>query len=212
MKLKLILFLVLAVLSLTIKIMWGTIEDLKYENERKSSNIESLFQAQDSLKYLANGQAVEVRALRLTKNEFKEYRDESEKKLKDMGVQIRHLKAAGKHNMQIKIPISGKLDIDQQPEPSEDDEHPVRQDSAKVCPDYKANIYLENPYLLVTGKIINDSIDIKAHTSVELDQGIEVIPKHKFLFWQWGVKGIKQTIGTDNPYVTIKYSEFILVD
>lgn len=210
MKLKIILGLALVVLGLTTKIMWGTIQDLKQENARKEFNIESLFQNQDSLITHINDQAVEVKVLQLTKKEFETYRGDSEKKLKDMGVKIKNLEAVGKHNMQIKIPISGKLETNQLPEPSDED-HRVKRDSVIRCPDYIANLHIENKYLLAKATIVNDSIDMNILTSVELDQAIEIIPKHKFLFWQWGVKGVKQKIGTDNPYVKIKYSEFIKI-
>lgn len=185
---------------------------LQAENSLKQQNIESLKDLNKQLADTTQKQALEVKTLRLTRQEFKDYKQDAEKTLKKMNLEIKNLKAVGQHSMELKIPIKGKLEINEEPEPSDEEYH--RQDSAqiKLQRPFMATINIEKPFLKVTGSIVADSIDISVKTDVELDQAFTTIPKHRFLFWTWGVKGIKQTIRTENPYVNIKYSEYIEIE
>ena len=65
------------------------------------------------------------------------------------------------------------------------------------------------PYLKVNGIIENNQLIRNIHLPVSLHQAVWIEPKHRFLWWRWGVKALHQTISSDNPYVEIKYSEMI---
>lgn len=174
-------------------------EKLKKENTTHIANMEGLMTGIDNLT-LENGQkAVQVSELRLTVGELESYRSADAEKIKEMGIKLKNLQALAKHSMQVKIPISAKIE---EPLNIED------QDTAK----FYGIISINNPYLQVDGAIDGDSINLEVTTQVKLDQVIHTIPKHKFLWWSWGVKGVKQVITTDNPYVNIEYSEFITIE
>lgn len=185
---------------------------LKTINGIQESNIESLVFGMDSLMLKNNQQAVEVKSLRLTKGEFESYKKDAAKTIENMGIKIKNLQSYTRTDMALKIPINGKVNIQSQ--------HPIENldnetDSICECDDefeYMADIDITNEFLDVKGVIVGDSIGIEVSTEVKLEQAVSIIPKHKFLWWSWGVKGIKQTITTNNPYVEIKYSESILLE
>jgi hypothetical protein len=59
--------------------------------------------------------------------------------------------------------------------------------------------------------ITHDTLKGDIRLPVTLQQTVWVEYKRKCLFWK-KVKAIHQTISSDNPYVDIKYSEYIQID
>lgn len=183
---------------------------LKKTNEVQKSNIESLMLGTDTLRLKNNQQALEVRNLQLTAQDFQVYKKDAMQTIENMGIKIKNLQSYSRTDMTIKIPVEGKVKLQSQ-NPQENEL--ADEDSIDDClEDYVAVIDIHQPYLDVQGTIIGDSISLSVNTEVKLEQAATVIPKHKFLWWSWGVKGIKQIITTDNPYVEIKYSEYINIE
>lgn len=180
---------------------------LRETNSIQKSNIESLMDGVDTLRLKNNQQAIEVKNLRLTAQEFQTYQKDAVKTIENMGIKIKNLQSYSRTDMTIKIPVEGKVKLQLQ---NPQDNELAEEDSVDDClEDYVAVIDIHEPYLDVQGTIIGDSIALSVSTKVKLEQAASVIPKHKFLWWSWGVKGIRQTITTDNPYVKINYSEYI---
>lgn len=182
--------------------LWLVNKVLKEENLARLYNIEALIDQNKQLMDTTERQSLEVRLLTFSKQELKEYNAQVEEKLAKMNVELKNLKAIGSHRLGLTIPVKGKIE-------TLPNQSTSKQDSVLQSREFSGIININEPYLQAKGSITGDSIDLEIRTEVELIQAISTLPKHKFLFWSWGVKGVKQTITTSNPYVHIKYSEFI---
>ena len=80
-----------------------------------------------------------------------------------------------------------------------------------TVPVFLKTVRMDTPYLKINGIIENDRLTGKINLPVTLNQAFWIEYKHKFLWWRWKVKAIHQTISSDNPYVEIKYSEYIKI-
>jgi hypothetical protein len=72
-------------------------------------------------------------------------------------------------------------------------------------------IEMTSPHIQLDAVIDNDTLRGDIRLPVTLQQTVWVAYKRKCLFWK-KVKVIHQTISSDNPYVDIKYSEYIQID
>ena len=70
---------------------------------------------------------------------------------------------------------------------------------------------MQSPHIQLTGLIENDTLKGDIRLPVTLNQQIWLEYKRHWIFWK-KVKAVHQTISSDNPYVDIKYSEYIQID
>lgn len=141
--------------------------------------------------------ALDVKALKLTLDEYKEFRKQDLTTIKQMGVQINHLKATARHDLVIEAPIQTEVK-----------DTMYYRDTTPVISQI---IDLETPYLKIKGHILDKQLQGNIYLPVTLNQAIWVEYKHRFLWWRWKVKAIHQSISTDNPHVQLRYSEFISI-
>ncbi len=66
---------------------------------------------------------------------------------------------------------------------------------------------MDTPYLKINGIIKNNFLEGNVYLPVTLRQAVWIEPRHRLLWWKWGVKAVHQTISSDNPHVKIRYSE-----
>ena len=67
------------------------------------------------------------------------------------------------------------------------------------------------PHIQLDAVIEKDSLKGDIRLPIALQQIVWVEYKRKYLFWK-KVKAIHQTISSDNPYIEIKYTEYIQID
>lgn len=65
-----------------------------------------------------------------------------------------------------------------------------------------------DPWVDVKGILECDTVDISLQSVDTLTTIVHKIP-HKFLFFKWGCKAIKQTVISSNPHTKITYTEYI---
>ena len=111
-----------------------------------------------------------------------------------MGVKIKNLEAAAKHEIEVDAPINASVR-----------DSVVIRDSVVVR--VKA-VSMVNPFIQLHGIIEKDSLIGSVHLPVTLRQAVWIEYKRRWLFWK-KVKAVHQVITTDNPYVEVKYSEYI---
>lgn len=170
-------------------------KQLEAERNTYKGNTNALLSEVKRMKIDSATTAVDVKALSLMVNEYELYRTADLEKIKQMGVELRNLKMAAKHELSINAPVETELK----------DTVLVR-DTVRIA--IKA-IEVNTPYLQVSGTIENNHLSGNIRLPVTLRQAVWIEPKHKFLWWRWGVKAVHQTISSDNPYVEIRYSEVI---
>lgn len=141
--------------------------------------------------------AVDVKVLQLSLNEYKRYRAEDLEQIRKMGVKIKNLEAVAKHVAEVNASFTSEIT-----------DTVVVRDTVLLT---LQKIEVNTPFLQVDGIISDNRISGHIKLPVTLHQAVSLEYKHKFLWWQWRVKAIHQTIASDNPHVEINYSEMILI-
>lgn len=190
-------FLIIAVLSgITISLLRSR-QRLIEEKDSYKSNTEALMSEVRRIQADSSTMALDIKTLTMSLDEYKRFRAEDEEKIKKLGIRIKDLEATAKHNVEVDAPIDAKIK----------DSVMIR-DTVLV---FLKAVRMDTPYLKINGIIENDRLTGKINLPVTLNQAFWIEYKHKFLWWRWKVKAIHQTISSDNPYVEIKYSEYIKI-
>lgn len=190
-------FLIIAVLSgITISLLRSR-QRLIEEKDSYKSNTEALMSEVRRIQADSSTMALDIKTLTMSLDEYKRFRAEDEEKIKKLGIRIKDLEATAKHNVEVDAPIDAEI-----------------KDSVMIrdtVPVFLKAVRMDTPYLKINGIIENDRLTGKINLPVTLNQAFWIKYKHKFLWWRWKVKAIHQTISSDNPYVEIKYSEYIKI-
>ena len=190
-------FLIIAVLSgITISLLRSR-QRLIEEKDSYKSNTEALMSEVRRIQADSSTMALDIKTLTMSLDEYKRFRAEDEEKIKKLGIRIKYLEATAKHNVEVDAPIDAEI-----------------KDSVMIrdtVPVFLKAVRMDTPYLKINGIIENDRLTGKINLPVTLNQAFWIEYKHKFLWWRWKVKAIHQTISSDNPYVEIKYSEYIKI-
>jgi len=189
--------LIIAVLSgITISLLRSR-QRLIEEKDSYKSNTEALMSEVRRIQADSSTMALDIKTLTMSLDEYKRFRAEDEEKIKKLGIRIKDLEATAKHNVEVDAPIDAEI-----------------KDSVMIrdtVPVFLKAVKMDTPYLKINGIIENDRLTGKINLPVTLNQAFWIEYKHKFLWWRWKVKAIHQTISSDNPYVEIKYSEYIKI-
>lgn len=190
-------FLIIAVLSgITISLLRSRQRFIE-EKDSYKSNTEALMSEVRRIQADSSTMALDIKTLTMSLDEYKRFRAENEEKIKKLGIRIKDLEATAKHNVEVDAPIDAEI-----------------KDSVMIrdtVPVFLKAVRMDTPYLKINGIIENDRLTGKINLPVTLNQAFWIEYKHKFLWWRWKVKAIHQTISSDNPYVKIKYSEYIKI-
>ena len=190
-------FLIIAVLSgITISLLRSRQRFIE-EKDSYKSNTEALMSEVRRIQADSSTMALDIKTLTMSLDEYKRFRAEDEEKIKKLGIRIKDLEATAKHNVEVDAPIDAEI-----------------KDSVMIrdtVPVFLKAVRMDTPYLKINGIIENDRLTRKINLPVTLNQAFWIEYKHKFLWWRWKVKAIHQTISSDNPYVKIKYSEYIKI-
>lgn len=167
------------------------------ERDRYQGNTEALLSDMKRMQVDSATTAVDVKSLRLTLGEYKRLRAEDAEMIKRLGIKVKNLKAAARHELEISGPI-----------------HAVIRDTVimrDTIPVKRQKVEMVTPYIQLTGLIENKYLKGEIKVPVTLHQGIWIEYKRRWIFWK-KVKAVHQTISSDNPYVKIKYSEYIAIE
>lgn len=139
--------------------------------------------------------ALDTRVLRLTIDEYKEVRAMDTETIRRLGVKIKNLEAAARHEIEVAVPVDAILR-----------DTLVIRDSVPLP---RQKIEMITPHIRLTGMIEENRLKGEIHMPVTLNQAVWIEYKG---WWLWKrVKAVHQTISSDNPYVEIKYSEYIRI-
>ena len=139
--------------------------------------------------------ALDAKTLQLTIDEYKRFRAEDAATIKRLGVKVKNLEAAARHQLEVTGPIDAMVR-----------DTVIIRDTVPVL---RQKIELCTPHIELTGIIEDERLKGSIRVPVTLNQAVWVEYKG---FWFWKrVKAVHQTISSDNPYVDICYSEYIRV-
>lgn len=163
--------------------------------DKYKQNTETLLSDIRQYKLDSTRNVTETSKLKLTIDEYKKYREDDLKTIDDLGIRLKQLQYSLEHQVSINVPFEGQVR----------DSFIIRHDSLIKVPAIK----FSNQYVKLDATLENNILKGLLELEVKLKQYIYTVPKHRFLWFRWGVKGINQIIISDNPYVKISYSEFI---
>mgnify|MGYP006877303826 CR=1 FL=1 len=191
-------YLLFCLLVLGTAVWWQQRRIVRLSEERDcyQGNTEALLSDMKRMQVDSATTAVDVKSLRLTVGEYKRLRAEDAETIGRLGVKIKHLEVAARHDLE----VSGSVDA-------------VVRDTVVVrdtLPVKRQKVEMITPYIRLTGLIENGRLKGEIQIPVTLHQGIWIEYKRRWLFWK-KVKAVHQTISSDNPYVRIKYSEYIQI-
>ena len=170
---------------------------LSDERDRYKQNNTALLSDIERMQIDSTTMAVDAKALRLTIDEYERFRAADAEKIRQMGIKIKNLQAVAKHNLEVAAPINAVIR----------DTVFIR-DTVQVV---QQKVEMASPHIQLDAVIDNDTLRGDIRLPVTLQQTVWVEYKRKCLFWK-KVKAIHQTISSDNPYVDIKYSEYIQIE
>lgn len=191
-------YITLAVMAGVIYLLFSDVKAKKAEINRKTSNIEVLnsnfTKYATSVEVALNGKdtliklnAAKVGSLAYTLDEFKHYRAEDAQTIKSMGLKLKNVLSVASVSTQTSQSISTPT---------------VKTDST-TCFNYK------DDFMSIFGCVKNDSTTLVYTGQDSLTIVPSVIPKHKFLWMTWGVKGVQLDVISKNPNTTFTYEKYV---
>lgn len=194
---RLIEIVICVILFVSLLITLNVCKHYQQDNNRLKSNQKELTEGLNIYRDKMGASIAEAGVITLKKNEFENLYNNKVQECKKLNIDIKRLKSYAQTSTNTNIPINTVL-----------------HDSVFVfnnkidtlrCLSYKDN------YFSIDGCINNDTLSGHINSIDTLIQTVSVVPKH-FLFFKWGVRGIKQTIKSKNPYTTIISSEYIRIE
>ena len=192
-----ILLVIILLLGGVVFIQFKHAAKLSDERDRYKQNNTALLSDIERIKVDSTTMAVDAKALRLTIDEYERFRAADAEKIRQMGIKIKNLQAVAKHNLEVAAPINAVIR----------DTVFIR-DTVRVV---QQKVEMASPHIQLDAVIDNDTLRGDISLPVTLQQTVWVEYKRKCIFWK-KVKAIHQTISSDNPYVNIKYSEYIQIE
>ena len=117
-------------------------------------------------------------------------------KIRRLGVKIKNVEAAARHEVEIAGPIDAAVR-----------DTVVIRDTVPIL---RQKVEMITPHIRLTGLIENERLKGEIRVPVTLRQAVWVEYKG---WWFWKrAKAVHQTIVGDNPYVDIRYSEYIRIE
>lgn len=186
----------LAILIGAFTLLWRHTQKVTRERDRYHMNSEALLSDIERIRIDSTHMAVDVRTLRLSVSEFERHRAKDARLIKKLGVRIRNLEAAARHEIEVAGPIDAVVR-----------ETVIIRDSVPVL---RQKVNMHTPYIELTGIIENERLKGDLRIPVTLHQAVWIEYKRRWIFWK-RVKAIHQTISSNNPYVRVMYSEYIQI-
>lgn len=169
---------------------------LTEERDRYQQNSNALLSDVKRMQLDSTTMALDAHGLRLTVDEYKRFRSEDAEKIRQMGVKLKNLEATARHEVSVDAPINAVVR-----------DTVIIRDSSQVI---VQRVEMQTPYIQLSGLLENKRLQGYIHVPVTLRQAIWIEYKRKWIFWR-KVKAVHQIISSDNPYVEIKYSEYIII-
>lgn len=168
---------------------------LKSERDRYLSNTTALLSEVKRMQVDSATMALDAKTLQLTLDEYKRFRAEDAATIKRLGIKVKNLEAAARHDMEVTGPIDAIVR-----------DTIIIRDTAPIL---RQKVEMLTPYIELSGIIEDERLKGSIRIPVTLNQAVWVEYRG---WWFWKrVKALHQTISSDNPYVEIKYSEYIKI-
>ena len=168
---------------------------LRAERDRYQSNSTALLSEVKRMQVDSVTMALDAKTLQLTLDEYKRFRAEDAATIKRLGVKIKNLEATARHEVEVAGPIDATVR-----------DTLVIRDTVPVL---RQKVEMITPHIQLRGIIEDERLKGEIRIPVTLRQAVWVEYRG---WWFWKrVKAVHQTISSENPYVEIRYSEYIKI-
>lgn len=164
------------------------------ELTRLNGNQSALIAKVEHYKTREGKAAAGVQVLTLKCGEYEQLMARDAAQIRNLGIKIKHLKSisssATSTNLQVVAPVRDTI---------------VIRDTIPL----KASAFeWSDSWISIKGIVTADSASCRVSSCDTLTQIVHRIP-HKFLFFRWGCKAVRQEIVSSNPHTKLTFTEFI---
>jgi hypothetical protein len=185
-----LLFWLATAASLIATVLAIRISSIKSQYEKLEQNQQALLEDVEVYKTQNSEWAASTKILELELRELRSARKEDAKKIKELGIRLRHAESFSKsiahHSSSTTLPLRDTV---------------IVHDTVKV-------FQSQQPHDQLYGIIHNDSVTYRLEHTDTIYQVVHRVPR-KFLFLRFGTKAIEQDVWTSNPNTKIVYTEYI---
>lgn len=190
---KYIVFLLIAAV-LTIVGLSIALNETKAEKDRYKANQAALLKDVEYYKTENGKNVASVQKLTLTVDELKENYNHYKKTADELGIKLKRLQSVSQTHTQTEIKVVTEV---------------------RDTIIYKDSVYVpimvfdwRDSWTDVIGMIDDKEVELEIQSRDTLVQIVHRVP-HKWWFFKWGTKAIRQEIVSSNPHTNITYSEYI---
>ena len=188
----------IALLSVVIYFMFGTIKEKNVEIIRKTSNIEVLnsefqkYKVESTIKMNGKDSTIQLNAAKInslsyTVSEFEQFRANDAQTIESLKLKLKNVLSVANVSTQTSQNVTT----------------PTIKTDTTVCFNYK------DSFVSIFGCVKNDSTALAYSGQDSLTIIPSVIPKHKFLWMTWGAKGVRLDVISKNPNTTFTYAKYV---
>lgn len=191
------ILLAISVLLLSgIVILKGKLSELEQERDRLRDNQAALMAQTEQYRTADGKNAARVRQLELTVSELEEENGLIASTAEGLRLRLRQIESASAHATHTDVAAQTVIR-----------DTLVIRDSIVTT---MQGFLWSDSWTRVAGIIDGRDVKLAVSSRDTLVQIVHRVP-HRFLFFTWGCKGIRQEIVSSNPHTTITYSEYIKV-
>ncbi len=138
--------------------------------------------------------AASVLSLQLQLDDYRKQHARDTKRIRDLGIRLRRVESvatsASQTKIEVQTPIHDTIFLD------------------RLLPDTASIFRWNDHWVRIEGVIRNGRTECLIESIDTLRQVVHRVP-HRFLFFRYGTKAIRQEITSSNPHTHILYSEYI---
>lgn len=169
--------------------------------QRLTANQHTLFTLLDAQHDTLAHRTASVEALRLRCREFAQLRAADADTIRRLGIRLHRLEALARQVSRTSLDIATPL---------YDTVRIVRRDTTTLF-DTLRRFRWRDAWVTLEGEIERDTVHCRLRSVDTLRQTLHRVP-HRFLFFRWGTKAIRQEIHTSNPHTQLIYADYILIE
>lgn len=168
--------------------MFNRNKQLKADIATQKQNVEILNKNYKTYKTAFGQSVAEAYALKYTLEEFRNYEERLTRQISELNLKLKNVKST--------VTVVTKTELKTRVET-------IYIDSVKC-------FKFEDKWNKILGCFTErDSVDLQLVVRDSLDIIPSIVPKHKFLWWTWGVKAIKVNVVSQNPFSEFEYLKYI---
>ncbi len=178
------------------------------ENQRLRQSITALSSSEMHYRTRAGEEAASVQVLRLRLSEFEQLHRTDAERIRQLGIRLRRVEARATTAVETRVdqlvPLYDTVVVRPR------DTALLVRDTA-LLRDTLRTFRWNDPWVELAGVIRRDSVACRIRSVDTLRQVVHRIP-HRFLFFRWGTKSLRQEITSANPHTRIVYAEYIKIE